>query len=254
MRYAMRRSVLWSPLLVPFGGTADGSFVDVEPGRVRFRFGWGFDQTIGREQIADAYRTRWPLIFGIGWRIGGSCVGLIGSRTGVVEVVLRAPRRARVISLPYTFRRIAGLARGSRGFSRANPRVCDDCLTGGRVHLPHLPATRPPHRIRLRSMPREHVFIPMADGVRLHATLYFPDSGGPWPAVLEALPYRKDDVTASYRPEYVRLAEHGYTVCRVDVRGTGTSEGLAEDEYPAEGAGGSLRGHRLAGDARVVDR
>jgi len=83
-------------------------------------------------------------------------------------------------------------------------------------------------------MPREHVFIPMTDGVRLHATLYFPEGDGPWPAVLEALPYRKDDVTASYRPEYVRLAEHGYVVCRVDVRGTGTSDGLAEDEYPVE--------------------
>ena len=83
-------------------------------------------------------------------------------------------------------------------------------------------------------MPREHVFIPMADGVRLHATLYFPDGDGPWPAVLEALPYRKDDVTASYRPEYVRLAEHGYVMCRVDVRGTGTSEGTAEDEYPVK--------------------
>ncbi len=79
---------------------------------------------------------------------------------------------------------------------------------------------------------REHTFIPMGDGVRLHATLYLPDGDGPWPALLEALPYRKDDVTASYRPEYERFAEHGYAVCRVDVRGTGTSEGIAEDEYP----------------------
>ena len=60
-----------------------------------------------------------------------------------------------------------------------------------------------------------------------------PDGDGPWPALLEALPYRKDDVTASYRPEYQRLAEAGYVMCRVDVRGTGTSEGIAEDEYPA---------------------
>lgn len=73
----------------------------------------------------------------------------------------------------------------------------------------------------------------MADGVRLSATLYLPDGDGPWPALLEALPYRKDDVTASYRPEYVRLAEAGYAMCRVDVRGTGSSEGVAEDEYPA---------------------
>jgi putative CocE/NonD family hydrolase len=72
----------------------------------------------------------------------------------------------------------------------------------------------------------------MRDGVRLHATLYLPDGDGPWPALLEALPYRKDDLTARYRPEYERFAGHGYAVLRVDVRGTGTSEGPALDEYP----------------------
>jgi len=54
------------------------------------------------------------------------------------------------------------------------------------------------------------------------------------PVVVEALPYRKDDATASYRPEYERLCgEYGYAVARVDLRGTGSSEGLAVDEYPA---------------------
>jgi predicted acyl esterase len=75
-------------------------------------------------------------------------------------------------------------------------------------------------------------FITISDGVRLASTLYVPDGEGPWPAILEALPYRKDDLTASYRTEYVRLSEAGYVVCRVDVRGTGTSDGVAEDEYP----------------------
>ena len=79
------------------------------------------------------------------------------------------------------------------------------------------------------------VFIEMRDGVRLAASLYLPERQGPWPALLEALPYRKDDVTASYRSEYERLAEEfGYAVARVDVRGTGSSEGLATDEYPVE--------------------
>ncbi len=81
-------------------------------------------------------------------------------------------------------------------------------------------------------MPRTHTFIEMSDSVRLAASLYLPDAGGPWPAILEALPYRKDDLTATYRGEYLRLADAGYAVCRVDVRGTGTSEGIAEDEYP----------------------
>ncbi|MGA9746084.1 MAG: CocE/NonD family hydrolase [Nocardioides sp.] len=77
--------------------------------------------------------------------------------------------------------------------------------------------------------------ITMADGVELAATLYLPDEGlGPQPALLEALPYRKDDLTSSYSSSYVRLRdEFGYAVCRVDLRGTGSSGGDAHDEYPS---------------------
>ena len=80
-------------------------------------------------------------------------------------------------------------------------------------------------------------WIPMEDGVRLAVSLYLPEGaedGRAAPVVLEALPYRKDDATASYRPEYARLCdEYGYAVARVDLRGTGSSEGVATDEYPA---------------------
>jgi uncharacterized protein len=80
-------------------------------------------------------------------------------------------------------------------------------------------------------------WIPMEDGVRLAVSLFLPEearAGRAVPVVLEALPYRKDDATASYRPEYERLSgEYGYAVARVDVRGTGSSEGAATDEYPA---------------------
>ena len=44
-------------------------------------------------------------------------------------------------------------------------------------------------------LPESNVFIPMGDGVRLAATLYLPETPGPWPAILEAYPYRKDDVS-----------------------------------------------------------
>ncbi len=75
----------------------------------------------------------------------------------------------------------------------------------------------------------------MPDGVELAATLYLPESGsGPQPCLLEALPYRKDDLTSSYAREYVRLRdEYGYAVCRLDLRGTGSSGGDATDEYPS---------------------
>ena len=49
---------------------------------------------------------------------------------------------------------------------------------------------------------------------------------------MEALPYRKDDLTSSYAPSYRSLCEqHRYAVCRIDVRGTGSSAGDALDEY-----------------------
>jgi predicted acyl esterase len=59
-----------------------------------------------------------------------------------------------------------------------------------------------------------NVFIPMADGVRLAATLYMPETTGPWPALVEAYPYRKDDVSV-WADDYRRLRDEGdYVVCR----------------------------------------
>jgi uncharacterized protein len=74
----------------------------------------------------------------------------------------------------------------------------------------------------------------MPDGVRLAATLYLPDAAaGRWPAVLEYLPYRKDDWTLRRDLQlYPYLADRGYVGARVDIRGTGRSEGrLPDGEY-----------------------
>jgi predicted acyl esterase len=77
------------------------------------------------------------------------------------------------------------------------------------------------------------VRITMADGVELAATLFLPDTSDPQPCLLEALPYRKDDLTSSYASSYRGLRDdHGYAVCRLDLRGTGSSGGDATDEYP----------------------
>ncbi|MBA3738449.1 MAG: CocE/NonD family hydrolase [Actinobacteria bacterium] len=80
-------------------------------------------------------------------------------------------------------------------------------------------------------MPDERRFIEMDDGVRIAVTLHTPETAPPWPVVFEARPYRKDDLsdaTVIYR----RLCDEGnLAVCRADVRGTGSSEGNAVDEY-----------------------
>lgn len=80
-------------------------------------------------------------------------------------------------------------------------------------------------------MPEERMFLTMSDGIRVAVSLHFPQGDGPWPVVFEARPYRKDDISWS-EPIYRRLAdEGGLAVCRADVRGTGSSEGVADDEY-----------------------
>ena len=74
--------------------------------------------------------------------------------------------------------------------------------------------------------------IRMSDGTQLAATLYLPDVDSPQPCLLEALPYRKDDITCGSADSYRRLRDlHRYAVCRVDLRGTGSSAGTATDEY-----------------------
>ena len=80
----------------------------------------------------------------------------------------------------------------------------------------------------------KNVLIPMRDGVHLAADLYLPiGKAGTdrWPVVLEYTPYRKDDVNLAHRVFYTRLPRHGYAVARVDIRGTGASEGVSTDEY-----------------------
>ena len=78
------------------------------------------------------------------------------------------------------------------------------------------------------------------DGVELSANLWLPrpvdgaDHDQRFPAVLEMIPYGKDNWRRNAdvaRGTY--LARRGYALCRVDVRGTGSSGGVALDEYTA---------------------
>jgi putative CocE/NonD family hydrolase len=77
-------------------------------------------------------------------------------------------------------------------------------------------------------------WIPLADGVRLSVRIWLPEDARerPVPAILEYLPYRKSDSNAvddSVRHPW--YAGHGYAGVRVDIRGSGDSEGVLLDEY-----------------------
>ena len=75
----------------------------------------------------------------------------------------------------------------------------------------------------------------MPDGIELAATLYLPDdvATAAVPALLEYLPYRKDDaMLARDHDLYAYMARSGYAGARVDIRGTGRSGGsLPGGEY-----------------------
>ena len=93
--------------------------------------------------------------------------------------------------------------------------------------MQHVAPDELPHEVRII-----HEWIPMSDGVRLHARIWLPVTDQPVPALLEYLPYRKDDWTEGRDHErHPWYAGHGYASVRVDIRGTGDSEGVFTDEY-----------------------
>jgi len=80
----------------------------------------------------------------------------------------------------------------------------------------------------------EHCWIPLPDGGRLAARVWLPEDAGtsPVPAIVEYIPYRKRDFTrARDEPMHHYFAGHGYAAVRVDVRGSGESDGVLLDEY-----------------------
>jgi putative CocE/NonD family hydrolase len=82
-----------------------------------------------------------------------------------------------------------------------------------------------------------HVPVALRSGVVISLKLWLPQGapGERFPAVLEAIPYRKDDnslVDDSARFGF--FSGHGYVGVRMDLRGSGTSTGILEDEYSPE--------------------
>ncbi len=84
---------------------------------------------------------------------------------------------------------------------------------------------------------RWDVRIPVRDGLELSANLWLPAPRPEapderFPVILEMIPYGKDNWrrnSDTARGEW--LAARGFALCRLDVRGTGSSPGVALDEY-----------------------
>lgn len=80
----------------------------------------------------------------------------------------------------------------------------------------------------------ENTWIVLTDGTKLSSRIWLPEveKGQKVPAILEYIPYRKTDGTrARDEPMHGYFAGQGYAVVRVDMRGSGESDGLLKDEY-----------------------
>ncbi len=85
-----------------------------------------------------------------------------------------------------------------------------------------------PHRVRAI----ENLWIPLSDGCRLAARAWIPESSAPVPAIVEYIPYRKRDGTRwRDEPMHGWFAGHGFASLRIDLRGSGDSDGVLLDEY-----------------------
>ncbi len=80
----------------------------------------------------------------------------------------------------------------------------------------------------------ENTWIPLSDGCRIAARIWLPKSSEQQrvPAILEYIPYRKRDFMRSRdEPIHRYFADNGFASIRVDIRGSGDSEGVLHDEY-----------------------
>lgn len=120
------------------------------------------------------------------------------------------------------------LAAGSGGALKA--LSAGSAAAGAPAPAAPLTAGMGPHEVR----EIENTWIVMPDGVKLAARLWLPQGAEqhPVPAIFNYCPYfarlftRPDDDA-----RFPYYASHGYACVRVDIRGSGDSEGLPMDEY-----------------------
>ena len=85
-----------------------------------------------------------------------------------------------------------------------------------------------------REVFEEETWMTLSNGYQIALRIWRPADADedPVPAIFEYLPYRKRELTADRDvPMHTWFAGHGFASVRADIRGSGESDGVLEDEY-----------------------
>ena len=98
MRFPLRISAAWRPVLYVFGMSQRASFADIDAGVLRVKAGIWFDETFPLGNVAEVSRSTWPWYGGLGVKLGpGDAVSVVGSSEGIVAVRFKQPQPMRVL-------------------------------------------------------------------------------------------------------------------------------------------------------------
>ena len=95
-RHQIRIAPSWSLLLRIIRVRRERAFVDVDSDEIKIQFGY-VSATIPYSNISEVEPRKWPILYGIGLRIGKDrTIGYIGSTDGVVGLSLVEPQRLQI--------------------------------------------------------------------------------------------------------------------------------------------------------------
>jgi hypothetical protein len=107
-------------LFLLFFTRRSNSYVEVDDTAVHFRMGPLFRQSVPLDGVEGARVRHWHWLLGWGWRYDmRGTVGLIGKRSGVVEVTLREPLRVRLALFPLRCNGVAASVEDAEGLIAA---------------------------------------------------------------------------------------------------------------------------------------
>jgi uncharacterized protein len=92
--------------------------------------------------------------------------------------------------------------------------------------------------ISMNILIEKNIMVPMRDGIKLAADVYRPAEGGPFPVIVQRLPYNKDlPAMTTLLMDAFRLVQAGYVVVFQDTRGQFAAEGEFQPFFQEPGDG-----------------